>query len=97
MIPREQPIPIRDLVRQTLATFGQDEAEIPAEIPDDVVVRFAPTRPITVEVEEGELWLTLRILKLQRGSKLNIRRSSSARSIGPRSMGSPRNWCGPDI
>ncbi|MGB0597431.1 MAG: hypothetical protein ACPGLY_12155 [Rubripirellula sp.] len=66
LIPREQPLTIQELIRHTGVTFGQSEITLPEDIPSNVSVQFAKTRPITVEIEDGKLWITLRVLRLQR-------------------------------
>jgi hypothetical protein len=36
------------------------------------MVRFARTRPITVEIDEGRMWVTLRIVSLTRTDRLDL-------------------------
>lgn len=54
--------------------FQQSEWELPADIPRDISIRFADTRPVTLELEEGRLRLTLRIAELHQPSGLHIER-----------------------
>ena len=72
LIPGEQPIGIRNLIQNSAATFGKGDLTMPDDIPDDVSVQFARTRPVTVEIEDGILWLTLRVLKLTRDEGLEL-------------------------
>ena len=72
LIPSEQAIGIRDLISKSFGTFGKADVDIPEDIPADVTVQFARTRPITVEIEDGMLWLTLRILRLRRNSGIDL-------------------------
>ncbi len=44
--------------------FDQSPWELPEDAPKDVTVRFAPSRPITVELKDGKLEMTLRIAEL---------------------------------
>ncbi len=37
-----------------------------------MTVQFAPTRPITVEIEDGQLWVTLRVVRLNRGDRVDL-------------------------
>ncbi len=74
LIPRDRTLSIREMIQVCAETFGQDEIAVPDDIPEDVTVRFANTRPITVEIEEGGLWVTLRILSLQRGDRVDLTR-----------------------
>lgn len=64
LLPRDEAMPIRDVIKHCAAAFGQTDIELSDEIPSDVSVRFAPTRPITVEFVDGELQMTLRIVRL---------------------------------
>ncbi|MEM8732643.1 MAG: hypothetical protein AAGG44_00370 [Planctomycetota bacterium] len=61
---------------QHLGTILQQEAwTLPEDVPDDIQIRFADTRPATVEMRDGKLRLTLRIALLrQESSRLNIER-----------------------
>lgn len=72
LIPAEQAIGIRDLISKSFGNFGKADVDIPEDIPADVTVQFARTRPITVEIEDGMLWLTLRILRLRRNSGIDL-------------------------
>jgi hypothetical protein len=72
LIPSDQAIGIRDLIRKSVGTFGNADVEIPEDIPADVTVQFARTRPITVEIEDGMLWLTLRVLRLRRDEGIDL-------------------------
>lgn len=54
----------------TMELFGRDGATLPEDVPANAVIEFAATRPITVEMDEGKLVLTLRVVKLEQpGSK----------------------------
>ncbi|MGI9443715.1 MAG: hypothetical protein ACR2N1_14695 [Rubripirellula sp.] len=72
LIPSDQAIGIRDLILKGVGTFGNADVEIPEDIPADVTVQFARTRPITVEIEDGMLWLTLRVLRLRRDEGIDL-------------------------
>lgn len=52
--------------------FGATPSLVPEDIPSDVRVRFSSTRPITVEMEDGLLWLTLRIVRLENDNGLEL-------------------------
>lgn len=69
LIPRDRPLSIQELVRHSAETFGQQELDLPEDIPSDVMVQFAKTRPITVEVKDDRLSVTLRVQRLQRGER----------------------------
>jgi hypothetical protein len=61
---------LKDLY-QSIGKVFQAEWTPPAEVPDDIVVRFADHRPITIEMDEGKMRLQLRIAKFQRDEGIN--------------------------
>ena len=72
LIPRDHPLTIQELVSHSADTFGQSEVNLPEDIPSNVSVQFAKTRPITVEIEDGRLWITLRVLRLRRDDRKGL-------------------------
>lgn len=76
VVPKEDAISIADMVRNAMETFGKDPSELvlPQDIPEDVMVKFASVRPITVEMSEGKMWLTLQIVRLTKGKQLDLSR-----------------------
>ena len=54
LAPSEAPQPIRELTANLLEMFGAPDASVPEEMPRDVYIQFAATRPITVEIEGSE-------------------------------------------
>ncbi|WP_164102424.1 hypothetical protein [Candidatus Laterigemmans baculatus] len=72
LTPSAAPQPIRELTANLLAMFGAPGAEVPEDMPHDVQIQFAPTRPITVEIEDDRLWLTLRIVRLTRTGGIDL-------------------------
>ena len=57
---------ISDLLQQPAKT-------LPDDAPTDVTARFAETRPITVEFEDGRLWLTLRVASLEQPGRFHLK------------------------
>lgn len=55
---------LRELCDKLADVFDQSPWNLPEDVPHDVTVRFAPTRPVTVELHDGKLELTLRIAEL---------------------------------
>ena len=74
LAPRDRSESIRAIFEKTFELFELKDPALPDEIPEDATVRFAPTRPITVEIEDGRLWVTLRIIRLRRGDRLDLSR-----------------------
>lgn len=71
LIPGDEEMTIGDVLEHASGAFGQQIA-IPDDIPEDIMVQFARTRPVTVEIEDGKLWVTLRIIRLSSGKRLNL-------------------------
>ncbi|WP_345685323.1 hypothetical protein [Novipirellula caenicola] len=74
LVPRDRPRLISEMIHEGMVLFGKETPTIPEDIPNDVMIQFAKTRPITVEIEDGKLWLTLRIVRLTRGESFDLRR-----------------------
>src|SRR5690606_13002540 len=72
LLPADQPQSIRQVAASIREMFGADPSAVSDEIPEDVRIQFAPTRPITVEIEDGRLWLTLRVIRLTDDRDLNL-------------------------
>ena len=71
LIPRDELLAIDETVNQAASVFGT-EVVLEEALPSDVMVQFTKTRPVTVEIENGKMWITLRIVKLSRGKRLNL-------------------------
>ena len=72
--PLDSPTTIEATVQNTLRLFGQPEKELAADIPRDVSIQFAKTRPITIEIKDGTFWVTLRIVELGRSKGPKLKR-----------------------
>jgi len=77
-LPAGQSKSIQDLVNELSSRFAiPDNVAIAGnadDLPDDTVIHFAPTRPITVEIEDDLVWITLRIMRLHRPGSIDLRR-----------------------
>jgi hypothetical protein len=67
VIPRDTLMPLEDVVTKSLAAFDRTIA-IPENFPQGVKIQFTSTRPITIEIEDGKLWITMRVVTLSRGT-----------------------------
>ena len=72
LLPGDSPQPIRQMMARVLEMFGVDQSLLPGELPADAQIQFASTRPVTVEIEDGLLWLTLRVVSLTDSQGLNL-------------------------
>ncbi|QDT05464.1 hypothetical protein K227x_38640 [Rubripirellula lacrimiformis] len=71
LVPRDQPMPIEDVIAHGAGMFGK-EFSMPEDMPEGVTIQFARTRPITVEIEDGKLWVTMRIVRLSQGTRVDL-------------------------
>jgi hypothetical protein len=68
---------LEKLAQQMGEIFGQPGWQLPDDVREevaDITIRFADTRPITVEMKDGRLRLTLRIAELSQPGRLQIKR-----------------------
>ena len=63
---------IHQMLQDAADMFAQSEMQLPDDIPENVTVQFARTRPITVEIEDGRLWVTLRVVRLKRDDRVDL-------------------------
>jgi hypothetical protein len=56
-----------ELGEKVARLLGKQDWQAPEDLPKDVLIRFAPSRPISVEMVENQLVLTLRISELSQG------------------------------
>ena len=73
ILPSGEALPINQILSGIAASFGQDQWETPEDMPEDVEVRFSSSRPVSVEIIDGKLMLTLRIVQLKRGRTVDLR------------------------
>ena len=71
LIPRQTLMSIDETVDQAASVFHK-EVKFKEALPEGVMIQFAKTRPVTVEIEEGKMWITLRVVQLSRGHRLNL-------------------------
>lgn len=78
-LPAGQAVSVKTLVDELRTRFAvpdqvaladEDDVELSAE----TIIHFAPTRPITVEIEDDSVWITLRIMRLYSPGSVDLRR-----------------------
>ncbi len=72
-----------ELYQRLGEVFQQTQWKIPEDVPTDITIRFAQTRPVTVELVDGKLKLTLRIAELRQPGRLHIERFMVTSSYVP--------------
>lgn len=79
VLPQGQPVAVSEIIGQLQQQFGFDPAAMASE-PDaddsaaDTLIQFNSTRPVTIEIEDGLLWVTLRVQRLHRPQSIDLRR-----------------------
>ncbi len=77
ILPSGEPKTIKQMVDDVRGMFGIQKSLMVGEdedIPDDITIQFASTRPVTVEIEDDILWITMRVIRLKQGRSLDLRR-----------------------
>ena len=64
---------MQDLSDKISDLLQQPRRVLPEDAPADVTARFAEARPITVEFEDGRMWLTLRIASLEQPGRIHLK------------------------
>ena len=64
---------MQDLADKISDLLQQPRQAVPDDAPTDVTTRFAGTRPITVEFEDGRMWLTLRVASLEQPGRIHLK------------------------
>jgi hypothetical protein len=71
---------LADLLQQPRPSLVEDT-------PQDVTLRFASSNPVSIEFEDGRMWLTLRIASLEQPGRIHIKNFSIRSSYVPSARG----------
>ncbi|MEO1616311.1 MAG: hypothetical protein AAFV88_10710 [Planctomycetota bacterium] len=66
LVPQNQLMPIRDVLTGCYEVLGIDASKLPSDLPEDTSIQFAKHRPITIEIEDGRVFITMRVIRLER-------------------------------
>lgn len=66
--------PLSELCEKMVNVFGDGSMGVGDDIPENVFIRFAPYRPISVEFDRGKVWITLRIAELHQEGGIHLER-----------------------
>ena len=72
LVPSGEEKSVEDTISEALQVLGAKDTELPEDLPDDVTIQFSKTRPISVEIDDGQLWVTMRIVRLRRGDRMKL-------------------------
>jgi len=74
LLPASAEKTVDALIRDAALTLGASQAFAIEDIPDDLTIQFSKTAPISIDIEDGLLWVTMRVLRLNRGDKMRLNR-----------------------
>lgn len=79
VLPQGKPVAVSEIIGQLQQQFGFDPQAMASEaeaddLAADTQIQFNSTRPVTVEIEDGMLWVTLRVQRLHRPQSIDLRR-----------------------
>lgn len=79
VLPQGQPVAVSEIIGQLHQQFGFDPTAMASEMDADdsaadTLIQFNSTRPVTIEIEDGLLWVTLRVQRLHRTQSIDLRR-----------------------
>ncbi|MEM9366816.1 MAG: hypothetical protein AAGD07_12540 [Planctomycetota bacterium] len=74
LLPTKDAESFGSLFLRLTRLFGQPHVELPGDIPSDASIQFAGTRPMTVEIQDGQAWLTFRVMDLSVDDGPRLRR-----------------------
>ncbi|QDS87937.1 hypothetical protein EC9_21200 [Rosistilla ulvae] len=73
LAPQGQAVLVDSAIRETMQVFGFEGRKATEELPDDVRIQFTSSRPVTVEIHDGRLDLTMRIIRLDQTDGITLR------------------------
>src|SRR5690606_29817551 len=80
VLPAGQSKSIQDIATDLKELFALEHLGLPSDEDDDhdlaadTQIQFASTRPVTIEIEDDVLWITLRVMRLSREGGIDLRR-----------------------
>ena len=80
VLPAGEAKTIEEIATDLKELFAVEQLGLPSDEEDDhdlgadTVIQFAATRPVTIEIEDDVLWITLRVMRLSREGGIDLRR-----------------------
>lgn len=80
ILPAGQAKSIEEITTHLKQLFALEQLGLPNDEDDehelaaDTQIQFAATRPVTIEIEDDLLWITLRVMRLSREGGIDLRR-----------------------
>ena len=60
-------VPLKDIYHELSTLFAAPRVELPSDLPDDVMVRFADRNPVRLTFQDGRVTLTMGLAELSQG------------------------------
>ncbi len=67
---------VQGLADQIADVLQQPRPVLPSDTPNDITIRFANHHPMSIEFEQGRMWLTLRIDSLEQPGRIHLKNFS---------------------
>jgi hypothetical protein len=64
---------IQELSDSIADVLQQPRPVLPSDTPHDVTIRFATPNPMSIEFEDGKMWLTLRLESLEQPGRIHLK------------------------
>jgi len=77
ILPSGEAKTINELIKDIRTLFGVENPialDEDDELAGDISIQFASTRPITIEIEDDILWVTMRVIRLKQDRAIDLRR-----------------------
>jgi hypothetical protein len=66
LLPQGEEMSAKQLLETCYQSLGLATAQMPNNLPEDVRINLANHRPVTIEIEDGKFWITLRVIRLKK-------------------------------
>jgi hypothetical protein len=86
-IPSDRDWTIRSLSEQIASLLQVPAPVLPEDTPEDVIIRFMDVHPMSVEFQDGKMWMTMRIASLEQPGKINLKNFTVKTSFTPKTEG----------
>ena len=74
LIPTGEQRSVRQTISDAMRMLGAEDAPLPDDLPEDVTIQFSKVHPVSVQIEDGQVWIEMRVVRLNKGDKLKLNR-----------------------
>ncbi len=86
-IPSDREWTIQSLSQQIANILQVPAPVLPADTPEDVLIKFMDVHPMSIEFLDGKMWMTMRIASLEQPGKINLKNFTVKTSFTPKTDG----------